>query len=483
MSIGNQQYAELASHSYGERHNGLDGQMRHLVGKQFERDGVQYKVLEYMDRPSGYQGAIYQRIDTGDIVVAHRGTEFGREAIKDGVIADGGMVAKGVNTQVNDALELTRHALRFAEKSATKYGHVPEVTTTGHSLGGCLAQVTAHKFGLRGEAFNPYGAASLDYGVPKGGDRFVNHVMAGDAVSAASPHYGQVRIYAKPEEIGSLQAAGYNNHDRVSTDLLHRAPLVAAVSSGTRGRSHQMDNFLDVDGDGRRDLSVLGDPRTQALARQYDPMIDKFRDDVRCLRTGITATVAAGEKIVELQHDAVRRGIDTGVQTGRIATAAAGKVLDTHEQATRAAVEVGVHAGRKVVETGEKAVEWVGRAGRKAAEIGEQAGRKAHEAGDAIGDLLDSRAASVGSAGTALLSANPLAFVRHMAQAQAAGDREGFRAMTQSAADHDAGRQLRHDAGAALDRREQQQVAERAAAQQQQQQHETAQPSHGGRSR
>lgn len=482
MTISTQQYAHLASHSYGEKHGNLDGQMQHLVGKNFKRDGVEYEVLEYMDRPSGYQGAIYQRVDTGEIVVAHRGTEFDREATKDGLIADGGMVTMGVNAQVKDAMELTRRALEHARKTAPNYDNKNlEVTTTGHSLGGCLAQVTAHKFGLRGEAFNPYGAASLDHGVPKGGDRFVNHVMAGDAVSAASPHYGQVRVYAKPEEIGSLQAAGYNNHDRVSTDLLHRAPLVAAVSSGTRGRSHQMDNFLNVDGDGRRDVSVLGDPTTQALARHYDPMIDKFRDDVRYLRTGLTATVAAGEKIVELQHDAVRRGIDTGVQTGRIATAAAGKVLETHEQATRAAVEVGVHAGRKVVETGEQAIELAGKAGRKAAEIGEQAGRKAHEVGDAIGGLLDSRAASVGAAGTALLSANPLAFVRQMAQAHASGDREGFRAMTQSAAEHGAGRQLRHDAGATLDRQEQQQAAERAAAQQQQ--HETAQPSHGGRSR
>jgi hypothetical protein len=31
-------------------------------------------------------------VDTREIIVAHRGTEFDREALKDGLLADGGMV-------------------------------------------------------------------------------------------------------------------------------------------------------------------------------------------------------------------------------------------------------------------------------------------------------------------------------------------------------------------------------------------------------
>ncbi|MGO1070093.1 hypothetical protein [Lysobacter sp. CA199] len=496
MTIPTQQYANLAEQSYGDDQKGSEGKWLHPVNKVFELEGVKYKALEYMDRPSGYQGAIYQRVDTGEIVVAHCGTEFGREATRDGVIADGGMVAMGSNAQAKDAIEFTKRAISLAEKSARDYGgHAPEVTITGHSLGGCLAQITAHKFGLRGEAFNPYGAASLDYGVPKGGDRFVNHVMAGDAVSAASPHYGQVRVYAKPEEINSLKGAGYNNHDRISTDILHRAPLVAAVASGTKGRSHNMDNFLNVDGDGHEDVSVLRDPKTQALAKQYDPMIDKYRDDVRHLRAGITTTVAVGETIVELHEKALKRGIDTGIQTGKIAAAVGEKAIEMHEKTARKVVEVGVQAGKAAVETGEKAVELGERAGRKAvevgehvgkkaAEIGEKAEKKAREVGDAIGDFFSSKTASVGAAGTALLSANPLAFVRQMTQAHASGDQETFRAMTQSAANHGAGQQLRHEASATVDRQEQHQAAERASAQQQRdRQQETAQPSQGGRSR
>jgi hypothetical protein len=506
MTITSQQYAHLASHSYGEVHNGLKGQIHHLVGDKFEREGVTYKVLESMDRPSGYQGAIYQRVDTGEIVVAHRGTEFDREAKRDGLIADGGMVTKGVNPQIDDALELTRHALDHAKKSVRRYGHIPEVTTTGHSLGGGLAQATAHKFGLRGEAFNPYGAASLDYGVPEGGNRFVNHVMAGDAVSAASPHYGQVRVYAKPEEISSLKAAGYNNHEGLSIDVLHRAPIVAAVLSGTKGTSHNMDNFLNVDGAGNKDVSVLSDPNTQALAKQYEPMIDKYRDDVRHLRGGITQTVEIGEKVIELHEKAAKRAVETGVRTGKAVVDTGEKILELHEKAGRKAAEAGVHVGKKAIETGEKAVdlgvyagrkaietgEHVGKkavevgasVGRKAAQVGENVGKKAHDAADSIGDFLHSKAAAVG-AGTALLSKDPLAFVKQMTQAHACGDQETFRAMTQSAANHGAGQQLRQQAVATVDRQEQQQAAERLVAQQQQQreQQQAASHSHGGRSR
>jgi hypothetical protein len=97
MSITSQQYANLTQHAYGEEHDGKKGQMRHLVNEKVTLEGVTYKVLEYMDKDSGYQGAIYQRMDTGAIVVAHRGTEFGRELVSDGVVADGGMVAARSN--------------------------------------------------------------------------------------------------------------------------------------------------------------------------------------------------------------------------------------------------------------------------------------------------------------------------------------------------------------------------------------------------
>jgi hypothetical protein len=295
MTLNSQQYANLADHSYGRDMQGNAVDLNSLVGKSVKIEGVQYMVLAHADRPSGYQGTIYQRVDTGDIVVAHRGTEFGREPIKDGLLADGGMVFGRVNSQAADAIELTRTALREAQKfSIERGGSPPEVTVTGHSLGGTLAQISAHHFDLRGETFNAFGAASLGYRIPEGGDRMLNHVMAADAVSSASPHYGQVRIHAGRGEIEQLQASGYHNNrllDMVTPDL----PLLASVNG-----SHMMHNFLNVDGDGRLDVSALGDAGMRTRAEDNARMIQNYRGDVGALRA---AASLSGDAV-----DVLRRG-------------------------------------------------------------------------------------------------------------------------------------------------------------------------------
>ncbi len=249
MTISSRLYAGISESSYDkQRLPGirLDGEEEEVI-----LDGVRFKVLEHYDNPkTGYQGTIYQRVDTGEIVVAHRGTEFDREPKQDGV-ADGTMVMARVNAQVPEALALTRRAMDRARSLADELSGAPEVTVTGHSLGGTLAQITAHRFSLRGEAFNPYGAASFKYGVPEGGDRFINHVMAGDTVSAASPQYGQVRMYATPGEVSAVTVAGYGRFNPLPDNPL----LVTALTMGA-AQSHNIDNFLDIDSRRMGDRSI-----------------------------------------------------------------------------------------------------------------------------------------------------------------------------------------------------------------------------------
>lgn len=282
MSMTSQHYAGLADKSYSNEYKvGV-----YSPGKRprFEYEGVEYAVLEHASNPrNGYQGMIFQRADTGEIIVVHRGTE---EIIKDGALTDGAMMLSRVNPQAQDAIELTERAIQYAERSARDYGgHTPEVTVTGHSLGGTLAQITGHHFGLRGETFNAYGAASLGYRIDKGGDSILNHVMAGDTISAASPHLGQVRVYASAGEIAALHNCGYAN-DRNPLD-----PRAPGVAVGVLAGSHRMHHFLNEDGEGKPDRSVLSDPAARQLAEVFDPMIGKFRSDVAAGR-GV-ATVAA----------------------------------------------------------------------------------------------------------------------------------------------------------------------------------------------
>lgn len=292
MPLTSQQYANLADHSYGRNLDGSMVDLKALIRKEVTIEGVTYKVLDHVDKPSGYQGTIYQRVDTREIVVAHRGTEFGREAIQDGLLADGGMVFGRVNSQARDAIDLTGRALEMTKEQALGNAKPPTVTHTGHSLGGTLAQISAHHYDLGGETFNAYGAASLNYRVPAGGQyRMVNHVMATDAVSSASDHFGQVRIYAQPQDIAQLRGAAYNNVPLVG-DLVPNSSLLASANT-----SHMMHNFLNADGNGRKDVSILAQPDARTRAKDNALMIERYRDDVHEIRGG-ASMIGSGVKIM-----------------------------------------------------------------------------------------------------------------------------------------------------------------------------------------
>lgn len=293
MTITSRDYAALSEDSY--RHPQSNPNSTVTI------EGVNYRVLANSDRPSGYQGTIYQRVDTHEIVVAHRGTEPSRgtgELFRDAVRTDGGMVVNGINNQTQDAMDLTRRAVEIARAEAERTGRpAPEVTVTGHSLGGTLAQITAHEFGLKGETFNAYGAAGLRQGVPAGGNDVINHVRATDVVSAASPHYGQTRVYATPDDIEALRDGGYRN-DRSRWDI--RNPLEVAWDRG--GPAHAIGAFVRAEGGG----PLMTQDNLQR-AQQFDPMIDKFRDDVGGIRSGITNTSIGVQDGVQRVRDGWNR--------------------------------------------------------------------------------------------------------------------------------------------------------------------------------
>ena len=276
MSLRSQDYAALADDAYKD----------HAVGRWAPAEaevvpigGHDYRILEHVNNKNGYQGFIYQRVDTNEIVVAHRGTE---QPLHD-VVTDLGMVVARTNLQADDAIALTARANQFAQREETRSGQHLDVTVTGHSLGGSLAQISAHHHGLRGETFNAYGAASLGYRIREGGDAMVNHVMSADPVSAASGHYGQVKVYANETEIKNLYGSGFRN-GAVAGFLMPDSALLAA---GRSLESHKMHNFLGAD-------SVLDNPASSALAKQNEGMISEYRDKMEFLRGGLTTATRGG---------------------------------------------------------------------------------------------------------------------------------------------------------------------------------------------
>jgi hypothetical protein len=325
MTIKSTDYALLAQDSYKDRE----------VNEDVVLGGITYRVKDHVDNPkTGFQATAYRRVDTGEVVIAYRGTEFDREPVHDGVV-DAGMALAGVNAQVRDADAFTRRVLDKAKTDAEKSNQPLNVTVTGHSLGGTLAELEAHKYGLKGETFNAFGAAGLVHGVPKGGHQVINLGRAGDPVSAASAHFGEVRVYAAQQDIDTLSKAGYRDDGGI---LSVRNPAKATGFS-----AHSVDNFVpNSETLGR---SIIA-PENEARYRAHHGMIDRYRDDVYGaraiasvpLQTKVQAGQAVGHAVghgmkavshaAGQAYDAARDTADTGAQW-------AGRTLDRAGQTIR----------------------------------------------------------------------------------------------------------------------------------------------------
>jgi dienelactone hydrolase len=106
---------------------------------------------------SGFYGAAYQNVDTGEIVIAYRGTEPNIQAIRDDLSADIDIGAGEEHPQFVDALA-------FAQQVNREFGGQNQaISVTGHSLGGGLAQLAADTFGWAGVTFE---APGMSHGGP-----------------------------------------------------------------------------------------------------------------------------------------------------------------------------------------------------------------------------------------------------------------------------------------------------------------------------
>jgi len=356
MSINAAEYARLSSDSYNDRSQEKNSDKTVTVG------GVDYKILDVANDPkTGYQGTAYRRVDTGEVVIAHRGTEPDGKDIK----ADAGMVFNGRNSQLDEAMKFTERALAIAQKRAEEKHQPLSVSITGHSLGGTLAEITAAKYGVHAETFNAYGPGALKnldrYGVDVHAPHpnIVNHVRATDVVAAGGPHLGQVKIYAAAQDIESLRHGRY-----IGGSPLPGNPLLAADIS-----AHSITNFLP----GNKILieSVMSSAN-EARARADAGPIAQYRHDVMQgridlhtvaahgqpvptvsgLRLGVQAADAASTVVAEKATQAMVLGAQAIGQGVKAASHAAGQAYDATGTAVVHAAERAYDAARDTVGTG-----------------------------------------------------------------------------------------------------------------------------------
>jgi hypothetical protein len=225
MPLSSEQYAFLASAIYDPL----------TADASIESDTRHYKVL-YVSPPSAtnYRGAVVQDEATLQLIVINKGTD--PSSIHD-ITADIGMGMMGSPTQWPEAADTMRQALHIAERA-----HIPvsDISITGHSLGGALAQLQAampESAGVHAETFNTYGAKSmaksahlhLDAGAAE--DRVINHRMYHDPVSKIADPIGRSVYY--------MDHADYQRH--------HEGGLSPIGEAGAIAAAHGIGNFWNAD--------------------------------------------------------------------------------------------------------------------------------------------------------------------------------------------------------------------------------------------
>jgi len=322
MTLRSTDYAALAQDSYKDP----------ILNKTVPINGVDYRAIAFANDPrTGFQATAYEHINSNgshEVVFAYRGTEFNREPVQDGA-TDAGMVVSAVNAQAPESEAFTKSVMAKANTEAEKNHYAVDFKVTGHSLGGTLAEINAYKFGLHGETFNAYGAAGLAMGIPSGGNQVIDNVKATDVVSAGSPHFGQVRTFATPQDIDHLHQAGYNN----DSSILSPRNLVGEVKRDGGG-AHGIANFAP-DQNGQTIMTASN----QALAHSNEGAISRYRNDVRDVRVGISMATGGEEAVL---------AVDGAIAAGHSLSKASAAAEQSSVRAYEATRETVVHEAHVV---------------------------------------------------------------------------------------------------------------------------------------
>lgn len=318
MALTTQEYANLADHAY----ENIDRKKYIIDKEKLNIKGIEYKVLEqYSDKNTDYQGTIYQRVDTGEIVVAHRGTY----SLEDAII-DYGMVTREVNLQIPHALALTERALELAKIYSEKNNvPVPEVSITGHSLAGALSEIDGYEHGLKVVTFNGYGSVGLGYQgldgeykkVPENykGD-ITNHMMAGDIVNIANPHIGREVLYSRQAEIDSMRFWGYDK-EGAPKDIVSNNMWYAIAAQTFKHDVHSMKNFVGTEN--QPSILSIDALETKSISQfEYDnKTMHNFRNDIKLHVEPIVQILVNIEKdYVNQYQEKSKIEVSTGMSDG-----------------------------------------------------------------------------------------------------------------------------------------------------------------------
>jgi hypothetical protein len=129
--------ANLSNDSYNDKFESGSG-----------NECTKFVVIDSINTKSGYDAVVYKNLETGEIIVAHRGTEFNKQLQKDLLMTDGAIAIGIKPKQVQDAID-------FVKKIAKNNNIDPNlIRNIGHSLGGYLSEEVALQLGGKSNSFD-----------------------------------------------------------------------------------------------------------------------------------------------------------------------------------------------------------------------------------------------------------------------------------------------------------------------------------------
>ena len=149
-----------------------------------------------LDNPiTGFRAHVYHNTATKEVVIAFAGTNL---ADPGDLKAIGEIMAGQLPLQFDNAFLLYQEVDRFHSRRRKK----AQISFTGHSLGGALAQYMA--IAAQGCPAETFGALGILHALGKLGPLYhadypypvVNHVAAGDPFGLSGTHLGETRYYA-----------------------------------------------------------------------------------------------------------------------------------------------------------------------------------------------------------------------------------------------------------------------------------------------
>jgi hypothetical protein len=174
----------------------------------------------------GFSATAYLSADGTQMVVAFRGTDFDGNAKNKNLLADASFANGSPNAQftnyVNDAVAFVKSVTR----EATAEGDAANVTLTGHSLGGGIAEFIGQSLGLTAIGFDAVGAgkfsptsfASLQGQAKLGSSTdFENYRLQGDQISLLGEPIGQQYTIENPANfVNPYSAVNLVYHDKLT---------------------------------------------------------------------------------------------------------------------------------------------------------------------------------------------------------------------------------------------------------------------------